>query len=258
MTTAITAAPSGIAEFRSGVDALLEKRQYFIEKILPTLVDGKDYFVIKGRKSLGKAGAEKLASLFQLSASFEKDTETMDSLKGIDGLIAFKCTLSKNGTPVAEGRGAAILKEHNGNANTLIKICEKRAYVSAIIRATGLSDLFSQDLEDLPLSAIQPAPVATDIPTEEESGTAVMSETEARASLADDPHYPYERAEREDEPQEETEPPISERQRAYLFDLVSQHLPDGDEKERYTASIDGMTKNDASEAIRGLLVMAGR
>ena len=73
-TLTTVAAPSGdIVEFKLGVDTLLEKRRYLIEKILPTLVEGKDYFVIKGRRSLGKAGAEKLASMFQLVAVFEKD-----------------------------------------------------------------------------------------------------------------------------------------------------------------------------------------
>ncbi len=100
MTTAVTVATGGIEEFKLGVDALLEKRRCFREKILPALIAGKDYFIIKGRKSLGKAGAEKLASLYQLVATFEKDTETMESFKNIDGLVAYKCTLSRDGVVV--------------------------------------------------------------------------------------------------------------------------------------------------------------
>jgi len=34
--------------------------------------------------------------------------------------------------------------------NTIQKIAEKRAFVSALLMATGASDLFTQDLEDLP------------------------------------------------------------------------------------------------------------
>ncbi len=247
--TTIAAPSSGISEFKSGVDALLEKRRYFVEKILPTLVEGKDYFVIKGRKSMGKPLAEKLASLYQLVATFEKDADTMEVFKSIDGLIALKCTLTRDGVTVAEARAGAVLKEHNLCANTTIKICEKRAFVSAIIRATGLSDLFSQDLEDLPESAIQP------------SG-AVMSSDEAETSLADDPHYPYERAEHagsEEETEEvrETAAPITERQKTFLYDLATQNMEDP-ERSEYIANLDSMTKEDAKESIRGMLAMAGR
>ncbi|MDP3725686.1 MAG: hypothetical protein Q8R36_00635 [bacterium] len=238
--TAVAAPSSGISEFKLGVDALLEKRRYFIEKILPTLVQGKDFFVIKGRRSLGKAGAEKLASLFQLVAVFWKDIETMESFKTIDGLVAYKCTLTKNGVIVAEGRGAAVLKEHNGCPNTTIKLCEKRAFVSAIIRATGLSDLFSQDLEDMPLSAIQP------------SG-AVMTASESEASLADDHYDNFERAEQREEENEMEPEPITDKQKEYLYSLAMQNLDESKEKEEYLANIESLSKSDACSSIRAML-----
>jgi len=48
-----------------------------------------------------------------------------------------------------EGRGAADITEKQGSANTAIKIAEKRAKLDAVLATGGLSDFFSQDLEDV-------------------------------------------------------------------------------------------------------------
>ncbi len=241
MNTAVAVATGGIEEFKSGVDALLEKRRYFIEKVLPTLIEGKDYFSIKGHRSLGKAGAEKLASLYQLVATFEKDTATMESFK-IDGLVAYKCTLSRNGVTVAESVGAAVLGDHQNNVHTTIRLCEKRCFVGAIIRGVGCSDFFTSDLEDLPEAVIQSA-----------------SGWEAERANIDDHDYPAERSESERVEEGEYEVPITERQREYLHSLASQNLDDGREKEEYLANIETLSKSDACSAIKAMLAStAGR
>jgi len=42
-------------------------------------------------------------------------------------------------------------------ANTILKMAEKRAFVGAILNATGASRIFTQDVEDMPETAIAPA-----------------------------------------------------------------------------------------------------
>jgi hypothetical protein len=50
---------------------------------------------------------------------------------------------------VGQGRGVAELRETSMNsANMAVKMAEKRAYVDAVLRAAGLSQYFTQDLED--------------------------------------------------------------------------------------------------------------
>jgi len=50
---------------------------------------------------------------------------------------------------ISEGRGAGTIKERsNMNANSLIKIVEKRALVDAVLRVAGLSEMYTQDGED--------------------------------------------------------------------------------------------------------------
>ena len=146
-----------MAEFKAGVDDLLAKRSYFISQVLPKLVEGQDYHVINGRKSLAKGGAEKLCSIYNLTAQFIQDVDTIKAFEGsVKGLVALECNLyDRNNQCVAEARGASTLEKCDNDPNKCVKMAEKSAYISCTIRATGLSDVFTQDLEDMPLSAIK-------------------------------------------------------------------------------------------------------
>lgn len=142
--------------FKSGVDDLLAKRSYFISQVLPQLVEGKDFYIIDGKKSLAKGGAEKLCSIYSLSAQFVKDEDTLQAFAHLKGLIALECDLyDKNNECVAEARGASTLDKCDGDPNKCVKMAEKSAYISATIRATGLSDVFTQDLEDMPIATVK-------------------------------------------------------------------------------------------------------
>lgn len=133
------------------VDTLLDSRKYFIDKVLPILAENQDYYTIMNKKSLAKGGAEKLLTIFGFVADFQVDKETMELIKQ-DGLIAYVCNLkNKNGDFTGQGRGADTLGRNKNDANKTIKMAQKRAFVDAVIRTTGLSDIFTQDLEDMNL-----------------------------------------------------------------------------------------------------------
>lgn len=138
------------------IDAFLEKRAEFITKVNRIMVEGKDYHVIQGKKSLAKGGAEKIASIFGWTASFEKDSVVVEAFAKIEGLIAFVCHLEKTGIRIGEGRGAATLAKNSGDPNKTIKMAQKSAFIDAVLRASGLSDFFTQDLEDHPEHLTQP------------------------------------------------------------------------------------------------------
>ena len=102
------------------------------------------------KNTLFKAGAEKFCSLFRLRAEFEKDDQTWEMMGRKNGLICLVCRLyTPSGVLAGEGRGAADIIEKQGSANTAIKIAEKRAKLDAVLATGGLSDFFSQDLEDI-------------------------------------------------------------------------------------------------------------
>lgn len=48
--------------------------------------------------------------------------------------------------------------------NTILKMAKKRAHVDAVLTATAASDIFAQDLEDLPRAEVEPRPTATENP----------------------------------------------------------------------------------------------
>jgi len=210
-------------EVQKRIDAMIENRNYFVEKVTPMLKDGIDTYKFEGMKkpSLGKPGAEKLAAIFGLSAEFVLDKETMDAMGDLGGkrFIAYICNLKnkQTGEQVGQGRGAAFIELERTNyrnvneaefakikdtlkpedyqerrgqygkyyrvkdgvvfdqlaPNKAIKMAQKSAFVDGVIRTTGMSDLFTQDVEDMtdlpnddekpeqPKTTEQPKPVET-------------------------------------------------------------------------------------------------
>lgn len=144
--------------FKKNVDSMVANREYFRGKLESIMKENEDYYLIKGKKSLAKGGAEKLASGFRLQAKFEIDKEAQEIFKETKGLIAYRCKLyDENDKFKGEGGGADMLSRNQNDPNKTIKMAQKRSYVDAIIRTTGLSDIFTQDLEDMPKGNIAPA-----------------------------------------------------------------------------------------------------
>ncbi len=142
------------------IDAFIEKRTEFIEKVNRIMVEGKDFHIIQGRKSMAKGGAEKIASIFGWTATFTKDQDAMEAFNGLKeaGIICFICNLEKGGQQVGQGRGAAVLAKIGGDPNKTLKMAQKSAFIDAVIRASGLSDFYTQDLEDMESGAVSTYP----------------------------------------------------------------------------------------------------
>lgn len=145
-------------QLKSQIDAFLEVREYLRKRISELLIPEVDYFETerfdkkKGHKvfikSLAKPGAEKLAAVMQYRAAFLVDKDTMALFTNREGWVAYVCTLTdKHAEFIAEGRGADWLSRNQDDPNKTIKMAQKRAYIDAVIRATGLSDIFTQDME---------------------------------------------------------------------------------------------------------------
>lgn len=148
------------------VDEETEKRAILTAFISKHMVDGTDYGKIHiskacpdkyncknphhfSKPSLFKPGAEKFTSLMKLRAVYEKDTSTYEMLGSQAGTVCYICKLTDSkGIVIGEGRGAASVAE-KGSPNVAIKLAEKRAKVDAVLSSGGLSDFFTQDLEDM-------------------------------------------------------------------------------------------------------------
>lgn len=144
---------------------IIQKNMEAINKIASTikqsLIDGVDYGQIPGtdKPSLFKSGAEKIAQLFGLFGNYEILEKNIDRENGIIK-YQFKCVLTTiNGVKIAEGFGVCSSEERKYQKqnpfdieNTLMKMAKKRSLVDAAISVGVLSEVFTQDVEDLPLS----------------------------------------------------------------------------------------------------------
>lgn len=126
-----------------------------------------DFGVVPKTKkpSLYKSGAEKIIMSYGLMCrySVESKMEIVDKAQAVFGYV-FKCSLYKGFTKpdgtyqeveYANGYGAANTSEkRNGynsaydSLNGTIKMAQKRAMVQAALSVSGLSAMFSQDMED--------------------------------------------------------------------------------------------------------------
>lgn len=115
----------------------------------------------KAKPSLYKAGADFICDLMGLRAEFTADSEghrqlTANAVPDRDGkiwpIVVYSCRLISRSTGeiVSDGRGARRLNQKGGDENNTVKMCQKAAKVDAVLNAYGLSDLFTQDIEDRP------------------------------------------------------------------------------------------------------------
>lgn len=139
------------------VDKMTAQRQVIAGFVKDHLKEGVDYGTIESTSKSGKAfkskptlykpGQEKIFSLFGLVSELVRDQETLEMLSEVTNLVAYKCNVYKNNVKVAEGRGAAVIGDLGRDANSTIKIAEKRARMDACL-TLGFSEYFTQDLED--------------------------------------------------------------------------------------------------------------
>lgn len=168
---ALLSGPEMVERAKQQVDAWFEMRAYVLSKIQEILVAGVDYAVIEiydkklGRKverrSLGKAGAEKLAALpmFEFRPTFTWDEETSAAAlaAGQKGWLCYWCDLHRpDGTFVGRGGGARNIQTDGGDLNKTRKMAQKSAYIDAVIRACGISDVVTQDMDEKPGSVEKP------------------------------------------------------------------------------------------------------
>lgn len=138
----------------------LEKLNTIAETIKAALIEGLDYGIIPGvqKPSLFKPGAEKIALMYGLTQEYELLEHIRDRENAII-LYRFKAMLfNGSGKQIAEGYGLCSSEERKyakqnpyDIENTLMKMAKKRALVDAAISIGVLSQVFTQDVEDLKL-----------------------------------------------------------------------------------------------------------
>ncbi|MGJ0492086.1 MULTISPECIES: hypothetical protein [Methylobacter] len=157
--------------FREGLDRRRANRAVLMAWVHDALVEGIDYgrvHVVSRSKchagkdcrnpahfskpSLFKPGAEKICGMLGLTVryptlpDYEKAALTGAKLSQ----IIIRCEiLEASGRVVADGVGARLLAQDYGDINKALKMAEKSAHIDATLRMAGLSEVFTQDIEDM-------------------------------------------------------------------------------------------------------------
>lgn len=138
----------------------MDKINQFQQVIQSQLVEGHDYgqaFYGSSKPSLLKPGAEKILMLMGLASEYEIIEKIQDYEEGFFA-YTIRCILTKNGIVVTEGLGHCNSKEKKYESdkqdkymlgNTCLKMAKKRAQVDAALTVGSLSNIFTQDLEDM-------------------------------------------------------------------------------------------------------------
>lgn len=142
------------------LESVMVKINQFQQLVQKNLKQDLDFGIIPGTKkpTLLKPGAEKILMLLGLRSEFDIVNDTRDFERGFFQ-YQIKCKLYKGDMLITEGLGACNSKESrykNSDGfsidNTVLKMAKKRAMVDAALLVGSLSDLFTQDLEDMDLN----------------------------------------------------------------------------------------------------------
>lgn len=141
------------------VQKTMQKITQFQKVIQETLRQNHDFGIIPGtsKPTLLKPGAEKLLMMMGLRSEFDIADSTRDFKEGFFQ-YQVRCKLFKGDMLVTEGLGACNTKEKKYITadpftidNTVLKMAKKRALIDAALMVGSLSDIFTQDLEDMDL-----------------------------------------------------------------------------------------------------------
>ena len=133
----------------------------FSESIKDGLTDGVDYGLIPGTQTacLFLPGADKIKIAMGLTVDYEERSCVENWEEKGFFMYRFKAKIYHNGQLIATGMGAANTKEGKYERQnpftlqeTVLLIAKKRAYISGIREASGLSSIFTQDTLDDPNS----------------------------------------------------------------------------------------------------------
>jgi hypothetical protein len=150
--------------FQQGIERRKANRSAILDWLRSALVEGVDFGTIKTKRgpskpSLFKAGSEKICGMLGVTVRFPNLSiyDAMISENREISCVILRCELLNSASQiVSEGMGARSVKQDFGDLNKSLKMAGKSAQIDATLRLAGLSEVFSQDLEDLADNADDP------------------------------------------------------------------------------------------------------
>ena len=97
---------------------------------------------------------QKSVGTYELSATFEEDSQTLQTLKHVPGLIAFICTLKKGTQIIGQGRGMAVLNKVNRFIERTVRAAFNASLVDAVVRSKLLDALHLETISQQTLAQL--------------------------------------------------------------------------------------------------------
>lgn len=157
-------------EFKSALERRQSNRQALLDWIRRSLVEGTDFGKIHvvgrskcglgnkctnpnhlSKASLFKPGSEKILGMMGVLPRYPNLPEyERAALQGVElRYVILHCELLNSaGVVLADGVGARSLQQDSMDINKCLKMAAKSAMIDACLRLGGLSELFTQDVED--------------------------------------------------------------------------------------------------------------
>ncbi len=157
--------------FKENLDRRKANRDALMTWIKESLVEGTDFgrihFVKKAtcplgaecnnpkhfaKPSLFKPGSEKILGMLGITITWptlpQYEQMALDG-KSIKDIILRCQAISASGEIVAEGMGARSVAQDSGDLNKALKMCKKSGMIDMTLTLGGLSEIFTQDIEDM-------------------------------------------------------------------------------------------------------------
>lgn len=83
---------------------------------------------------------------YNLQAVIEEDMQTLALMRHLPGLVAFVCTLKKDGQVIAQGYGSSVLSGTNRYITRAINSAFNSSLADSVIRATKVLDTLRGDV----------------------------------------------------------------------------------------------------------------
>lgn len=164
--------------FQAGLDRRKKNRKALIAWIQEELVEGTDWgriHVVKkeqcpdgkyctnpyhfSKPSLWKAGAEKIAGMMGVRSTWPNFARWEDKILAGEAIeqVLLRCELINDaGLAVSTGIGARATKADYEDLNKTFKMAKKSSLIDAVLNYAGLSEIFTQDVEDMDPEKIEP------------------------------------------------------------------------------------------------------
>ena len=191
-------------KFKAGLARRGKNRSALMEWLREELKEGVDWGRIhvvkkemcgKGRgcdnpyhfskPSLWKSGAEKLAGMMGLRSTWPTLDAELEKVREGASMILLKCQLlDMSGNTVSEGVGARQLQQDYGDPNKALKMAKKSSLIDAVLNAGGLSEVFTQDIEDMPPEQFGDRPEADPYQKGEDRSESTFPKSAAQYNVA--------------------------------------------------------------------------